>query len=178
MKKLYAAYGSNMDEDQMAYRCPGAVLYGKGVIYNYHLLFKGSQTGSYATIEREAPTTEGVPVLLWLITDDDEQRLDHYEGYPRFYYKKGVTVEHVQKYAGWVFIETGVDGVGKWEAPTWHHVPDQEAMVYIMDEKRLLGTPAKHYLDPIRRAYKRYGLDRMVLEEARTYSHQNKGKVR
>lgn len=178
MKKLYAAYGSNMDEGQMAYRCPGSVLYGKGMLYGYHLLFKGSQTGSYATIEEEAPTTEGVPVLLWLITEDDERRLDRYEGYPRFYYKKEVPIEHVQKYVGWEVVHKVYYDVGKWKAPSWTPVPDQKAMVYIMDERRLLGTPAKHYMDPIRRAYKKFGMDRAVLEEARTYSRQHEGKVR
>ena len=41
-KRLYVAYGSNLNISQMAYRCPTAKLYGTGVIENYALQFKGS----------------------------------------------------------------------------------------------------------------------------------------
>ena len=82
-KKIYVAYGSNMDLVQMAHRCPQAELLGKGTMKG-RLLFKGSQTGSYATIERMRGYT--VPVLLWQISKADEGRLDIYEGFPDFYY--------------------------------------------------------------------------------------------
>ena len=47
MKKLYIAYGSNMDEGQMAHRCPTARLLGQTEVEGYRLLFKGSLTGAY-----------------------------------------------------------------------------------------------------------------------------------
>ena len=47
MKKLYIAYGSNMDEEQMAFRCPTATLVGTAIVEGYELMFKGSRTGSY-----------------------------------------------------------------------------------------------------------------------------------
>lgn len=34
-KRLYVAYGSNLNIRQMKYRCPGAKLYGRGVIEDY-----------------------------------------------------------------------------------------------------------------------------------------------
>ena len=40
-KKLYIAYGSNLNLKQMKYRCPTAKLVGKGVVENYELQFKG-----------------------------------------------------------------------------------------------------------------------------------------
>ena len=83
MTKLYIAYGSNMDEKQMAYRCPEAQLLGTAEVENYRLLFKGSKTGAAATIETE---------LVWRITEQDERSLDRYEGYPRFYYKKNLEI--------------------------------------------------------------------------------------
>ena len=49
MRKLYIAYGSNMDEKQMAGRCPTARLFGTSELEGYRLLFKGSKTGAYAT---------------------------------------------------------------------------------------------------------------------------------
>ncbi len=83
--KLYIAYGSNMDMDQMAYRCPDAAYVGTAALEGWRLMFKGSKSGNYATIERE----EGckVPVLLWEVTAEDEKSLDRYEAYPNFYYK-------------------------------------------------------------------------------------------
>ena len=52
MKKRYIAYGSNMDEGQMAYRCPTARLLGQAEVEGYRLLFKGSRglTATKATL--------------------------------------------------------------------------------------------------------------------------------
>ena len=62
-KKLYIAYGSNLNLKQMKYRCPTAKLVGKGVVENYELQFKGMPHCSYATI---APCIgKSVPVALW-----------------------------------------------------------------------------------------------------------------
>lgn len=85
-QRIYIAYGSNMSEVQMAQRCPDATLAGTGRVNGYELLFKGSLTGCYATIEKKADAF--VPVVLWRISAADERRLDAYEGFPRFYYKK------------------------------------------------------------------------------------------
>ena len=51
MKKYYLAYGSNLNVRQMALRCPTAKPVGTAVIKDYGLLFKGSKTGAYLTIE-------------------------------------------------------------------------------------------------------------------------------
>lgn len=91
MKKLYIAYGSNMDEKQMARRCPTARLLGTSELEGYRLLFKGSKTGAYATIEEQKGGR--VPVLIWKIGEQDERNLDRYEGYPVFYHKKEIEVQ-------------------------------------------------------------------------------------
>ena len=85
MKKLYVAYGSNLNLKQMAYRCPSASIYGT------ELLYRGSATNSHATIAKKQGSY--VPVLLWNIEPEDEKRLDIYEGYPRYYYKQNVMVD-------------------------------------------------------------------------------------
>ncbi len=90
-EKLYFAYGSNIDLDQMAFRCPNAQAVGPVTLEGYELLFRGRRDGSgVATI---APR-EGskVPGLLWKITPVCEQSLDVYEGFPRLYSKQPVTV--------------------------------------------------------------------------------------
>ena len=137
-KKIYVAYGSNMDLAQMAHRCPQAELLGKGTMKDWRLLFKGSQTGSYATIERMRGYT--VPVLLWQISKADEGRLDIYEGFPGFYYKQTVEVE----------TEHGL----------------QKGMVYIMHEERKLGIPTARYYDVLERAYKAFGFNQRILRDA------------
>ena len=137
-KKIYVAYGSNMDLAQMAHRCPQAELLGKGTIKDWRLLFKGSQTGSYATIERMRGYT--VPVLLWQISKADEGRLDIYEGFPGFYYKQIVGVE----------TEHGLE----------------KGMAYIMHEERKLGIPTDRYYDVLERAYKAFGFNQRILRDA------------
>ena len=84
-KRLYAAYGSNMDKSQMIARCPNAIIAGKSYIENWELTLP-----FYANIE----PVEGkkTPVLLWEITDKDEKRLDVCEGYPKGYDKTEIIV--------------------------------------------------------------------------------------
>lgn len=137
-KKYYIAYGSNMDIEQMALRCPDAILIGKSELQGYELLFKGSLTGAYATIEASEDFI--VPVLIWEISKADEANLDRYEGYPNFYYKKE--------------LEVVVEG------------NKLQAMVYIMDEKRHLGQPSRRYYRILELAYERFGFNLNILISA------------
>lgn len=66
-KPLYFAYGSNINLDQMRYRCPDATVYGQAVLDNYDLRFRGS---GVATVEpKEGACVYG---LLWELTDKCE----------------------------------------------------------------------------------------------------------
>ena len=85
--KLYFAYGMNTNQEEMSYRCPGARAFGRAMLPGYRLEFK-----SFATIVPSP--TEQVEGVLWTITDTDESALDMLEGYPEFYDKKIVSVEH------------------------------------------------------------------------------------
>lgn len=49
-EKLYIAYGSNLDQRQMARRCPTAEVVCSGMLYGHELLFRGSQFGAVATV--------------------------------------------------------------------------------------------------------------------------------
>ena len=56
-RPLYFAYGSNINLDQMRYRCPDATVYGQAVLDNYDLRFRGS---GVATVEpKEGASLEG-----------------------------------------------------------------------------------------------------------------------
>ena len=62
-KRYYIAYGSNLNVRQMRMRCPSARIIGTSVLKDYELLFKGSKTGSYLTVEKKPGGT--VPVAVW-----------------------------------------------------------------------------------------------------------------
>lgn len=78
MAKLYVAYGSNLNKEQMRYRCPTAKFVGTGIIEGYELQFKGALHGACATIAPKEGAA--VPVGIWTIQKPDEKRLDLYEG--------------------------------------------------------------------------------------------------
>ena len=88
---LYVAYGSNLNVQQMSYRCPGATVAFTGYLINWKLLYRGSHTGSYATVKRQKGSR--VPIAVWNIDSKNEKALDLYEGYPRFYKKRNVFVQ-------------------------------------------------------------------------------------
>ena len=69
-KRYYIAYGSNLNIRQMRMRCPSARIIGTAEIPGYGLLFKGSRTGSYLTIEPKEGVS--VPVAVWETTEEDE----------------------------------------------------------------------------------------------------------
>lgn len=128
----------------MRMRCPGARIIGTSVIEDYQLLFKGSKTGSYLTIE----PMEGaeVPVVIWEVTETDEKALDRYEGYPNFYYKKEMTLDIKG-------IRTG-------------KVRRRDAFVYIMHEERELGIPSWYYVNTCLDGYRAFGFDEKYLFDA------------
>ena len=143
-KRYYVAYGSNLNIPQMRMRCPGARIIGTSVIEDYQLLFKGSKTGSYLTIE----PMEGaeVPVVIWEVTETDEKALDRYEGYPNFYYKKEMTLDIKG-------IRTG-------------KVRRRDAFAYIMHEERELGIPSWYYVNTCLDGYRAFGFDERYLFDA------------
>lgn len=147
-KRYYLAYGSNLNVRQMMIRCPSARIIGTANIKDYKLMFKGSQTGSYLTIE-PAPDSE-VPVGVWEITADDERVLDRYEGCPNFYYKKELNLPITG-------IRTG-------------KIRHRDAFMYIMDERRPLGTPTDFYLQTCVQGYIDFRFDLDVLFEAYRFS--------
>lgn len=91
----YLAYGSNLNIRQMKNRCPDAVRVGTSILNDYQLMFKGSKTGSYLTVEKSIGSK--VPLGVFEINKRDLARLDVYEGYPAFYYRKQVNVALTDK---------------------------------------------------------------------------------
>lgn len=138
MERLYIAYGSNLNLEQMAARCPTAKVVGATRLEDRKLVFRGAKGLSVATVE----PCEGidVPVLLWDLQPQDEAALDRYEGYPNFYRKEDAQVD--------------IDG----ERIT--------AMVYVMNEGHPLGQPSPNYYATIFNGYLAAGFDVEFLRHA------------
>lgn len=138
-KKIYGAYGSNMNLEQMAHRCPAAKVIGTGTVEGFRLTFRGSSRG-VANIEHCPDTI--VPVVLWEITEACEAALDVYEGYPNLYGKQ--------------IIEVQTDG------------RIEEAMVYVMAKRyrTMPALPTSYYLGTIAEGYADNGLDLEILKTA------------
>jgi len=137
-RRIYLAYGSNMNMAQMAQRCPDAKVLGTARLLGWRLLFRGAKDCAFATIEPHRGST--VPVLLWEISPNDERRLDRYEGWPMHYFKQDLTVTLGGK--------------------------ETSAMAYIMTEGRPLGLPCPWYLATIREGYKDCRLSFATLKKA------------
>jgi gamma-glutamylcyclotransferase (GGCT)/AIG2-like uncharacterized protein YtfP len=136
--KLYIAYGSNLNLNQMKHRCPTARVIGTSELKDYELVFRGSRHNAVATVEPRRGST--VPILLWSIKPDDEKALDRYEGYPSFYDKVVVDIN-----------------IGDHKTT---------AMIYIMTAGHRLGNPSENYLKTIEEGYIDAGFDTNILHNA------------
>ncbi|MDR1531628.1 MAG: gamma-glutamylcyclotransferase [Clostridiales bacterium] len=137
-KQYYLAYGSNLNLEQMAFRCPGATVAGPGFLEDYRLLFRGESGNTHATVEK-APGYR-VPVLAWKISPSNEAALDQYEGYPSYYRKE--------------YVNIPIGGT------------DRTAMIYVMADGQELGAPSNRYYNVILRGYETSGFDIEILETA------------
>lgn len=138
MSKLYIAYGSNLNLEQMANRCPTAKVVGPSEIKDHKLTFRGPHAHAVATVE--PCKGESVPVLMWQITPNDEKALDRYEGWPHLYRKETIKVKVDKKTVN--------------------------AMVYIMNEGRPLEQPSCYYYSTILEGYQGAGFDVEYLRRA------------
>lgn len=137
-KRLYIAYGSNLNKAQMHYRCKDAKALYRGWLNDYELFYAGSKTGNYASVR----TCKGkrVPVGMWLTSASDEKALDLYEGYPTFYKK----VEFKTEYNG----------------------EEYTAYFYVMRKDAVVGKPSDYYVSVVRQGYKDFGLDEAYLDKS------------
>lgn len=150
MKKYYLAYGSNLNREQMGYRCPNARPVGTAQLEGWRLVFRGSGSGNYLTIEPVPGCT--VPVAVWAVTKADEAALDRYEGYPVFYRKETLAITC-----------TGLKTAQERQV---------EAFVYLMNDGHPAGLPTTRYMDTCEVGYRDFGFDPEALLEARAYTRE------
>lgn len=136
--RFYIAYGSNINLEQMAIRCPTAKVIHDTYLRNWRLMFRGKGT-AVATIEKHKGSK--VPVLIWQLQPNDEHNLDIYEGYPHLYRKE--------------MFRATVNG------------RRINAMVYIMNKAlHPYGTPSRSYFETIRQGYESSGFNINILRYA------------
>lgn len=140
---LYCAYGSNMNLDQMAYRCPKSKVVGNGKLYGWKLVFN-----VHADIIK-ADNDSVVPVVVWDIDDDDWAMLDIYEGYPEYYIRTGVNVE----------FDDGHNDVA--------------IVYVMADNHKGICPPSQSYFDCIGQGYVDNGIDTGCLYDVLDYSYDN-----
>lgn len=134
MKQYYFAYGMNTNLGSMAHRCPTATCLGAATLPGYRFQFR-----YHADVELDIDCqVEGV---LWEVDDDNIAELDILEGFPRYYLRQRVWVNHPQ--VGWVI--------------SW---------VYTMTEQDYITAPAASYLHMCREGYRQNDVDTHQIEEA------------
>jgi gamma-glutamylcyclotransferase (GGCT)/AIG2-like uncharacterized protein YtfP len=92
--KLYFAYGANLNLEGMRFRCPSAHPVSAFSLQDYQLAFSG-----VATIQPKPGAT--VPGALWEITEECEDNLDVFEGFP-FLYSKIYLTQGNQEFMAYV----------------------------------------------------------------------------
>ena len=129
----YFSYGMNTNLGSMAMRCPKARSLGAAVLPHYAFEFK-----SFATVTPKMDAeTHGV---LWEITPECEKALDRLEGYPLYYGKINVWVEHEGEM-----------------------VP---CMTYLMYPEEELNYPSQSYVTMLEEGYSQHGISTDQINQA------------
>jgi len=100
--KLYFAYGANLNLEGMRFRCPSAHPVSAFLLQDYRLAFSG-----VATIQPCPGAT--VPGALWEITQECEDNLDVFEGFP-FLYSKIYLTQGNQEFMAYVMNDDPPSG--------------------------------------------------------------------
>lgn len=143
--RYYAAFGSNMNLEDMKKRCPFASRIGVGEIADFEIVFRGEPPRVYATLTEKPGSV--VPVVLWQITPSDESSLDEYEDFPHLYRKEEIAVR--------------IDGASV------------VSMLYLMNGYEI-APPSDQYFNSILAGYLQNGLPAESLKLARKNADRHK----
>ena len=137
---LYAAYGSNLDPDQMHQRCPHSPVSGTGWLHGWRLTFGGADVGwegALATVVEQPDSS--VFVMLYDVTDRDEAELDSWEGAALGVYAKiRVRVETLDgSPLAWLYVLDAYEG----------GLPSARYLGVIAEAADAAGAPADYVTD-------------------------------
>lgn len=174
---IYAAYGSNMDPEQMLERCPHSPMAGTGWLNGWRLTFGGTDIGwegALATVV-EDPGSK-VFVVLYDVSPEDEERLDRWEGSELGIHRKiRLRVQTIGE------SETG-EGFGSTEEPSGLRSPEDSpasgeavlAWLYVLDAYEG-GLPSARYLGVMADAAEKAGAPEKYVHDLRTRNSRNVG---
>lgn len=140
---LYIAYGSNMNLQQMAYRCPNSKVVGNGELHGWKLVFN-----VHADVIK-GKKNDIVPVVVWNIADKDWRMLDRYEGYPSYYVKETVNV----------ILDNGKKA--------------DAIVYVMADNRKGISMPSREYFECILKGYRSNKINTSYLYDALAYSCYN-----
>ncbi|MEI6372460.1 MAG: gamma-glutamylcyclotransferase family protein [Actinomycetes bacterium] len=137
---LYAAYGSNMDPEQMLERAPASPAAGTGWINGWRLTFGGEDLGwegALATVVEE-PNSQ-VFVMLYDLSPADERALDRWEGGDLgLYVKVRVRVATLEgEQVAWLYVLDGYEG----------GLPSARYLGIMADAAQAAGAPDDYVAD-------------------------------
>jgi hypothetical protein len=137
---VYAAYGSNLDAQQMLERCPHSPVRGVGWIEGWRITFGGEGIGwegAVATLV-EDPFSR-VFVLLYDMEPQDERRLDEIEGVPLGLYSKiKVRVQALDgDLLAWTYVLNDYEG----------GLPSPRYLAILADAAEAAGAPTDYVAD-------------------------------
>ncbi len=134
---LYAAYGSNMDPEQMLVRCPHSQQRGTGWLEGWRLTFGGEDIGwdgAFATVVEEPGAR--VFVVLYDMFETDEKELNYWDGVTLGYYRKAKV--RVQTLDGdvlaWLYVLNFYEG----------GLPSARNVGILADSAEKAGAPADY----------------------------------
>lgn len=107
----YFAYGSNMNFKQMKKRCKNAQFLCRAYLEGYKFVYDGYSSKREGAVANIIPTNNKNNIVwggLWLITKEDLEELDKYEGYPYSYDRQRVRVknEKGEEFEAWVYLRS------------------------------------------------------------------------
>jgi gamma-glutamylcyclotransferase (GGCT)/AIG2-like uncharacterized protein YtfP len=134
---LYAAYGSNMDPEQMLERCPHSPASGTGWLDGWRLTFGAEDLGWDGAIAMLVPDPGSqVFVALYEISSEDEANLDFWEGAnDGLYTKIKLRISTLDgEDVAWVYVLEGYEG----------GLPSARYLGLIAEAAQAAGAPAEY----------------------------------
>lgn len=131
----YAAYGSNLDPDQMTARCPHSPLRSTGWLTGWRITFGGDGwDGALPTLVEDAASQ--VFVALYDVTEADESALDGWESADSGLYRKvRVRVSTLEgETTAWVYVLNDFEG----------GLPSARSLGILADAAEAAGAPADY----------------------------------
>ncbi|HSP36476.1 MAG TPA: gamma-glutamylcyclotransferase family protein [Frankiaceae bacterium] len=138
---LYAAYGTNLDPEQMRRRCPHSPVRGVGWLESWRLTFGGEDVGWEGALTTlvEEPLSS-VYVMLYDVPDLDEKALDEWESYPLIREKIRLRVTTLDgSPLAWVYVVRAYEG----------GLPSCRYLGMLAEAAEAAGAP-QDYLDELR----------------------------